>query len=139
VALAALIVAIVAATVTLLNVGWTIFWSVWQHRKLTEPQVKVRASFGYMPDLPDVSPLVFTATNTGQVPITITGAKLTLPDADKHLALITWIVQTPKPLPIELTPGQNWVGIVNADEILAALPRIASGPMEGARGCHVRS
>ncbi len=132
-ALAALIVAVIAATVSLLSFGWTITWSLWQHRQLAHPHVRLRASFGFLPDRPNLLALVLTATNVGHVTVTITGAKIVVADAPKHIALITWVVQTPGPLPVVLEPGRSWNGITDAAAVQQGLPALSGRPGAKAR------
>lgn len=71
-ALAALIVAIVAGVIAVLSFLWSIGWSIWQHRQVTQARLFVRAMFARV-----ISPLgdnqadvfVVTATNRGMVPL----------------------------------------------------------------------
>ena len=125
-ALAALIVAVVAATVALLSFVWTIGWSVWQHRRLANPHVKLQAFFAILPNRPGFNGLSLTATNVGHVTVTITSARIVVAGVKRHLALVTWTLQTPGPLPIVLEPGRAWDGIVDADEIQRGLATLGA-------------
>jgi len=68
-ALAALIVAVAAATVSVLSFAWSIGWSIWQHRQLTRPALKLRLFFGFLPHRPTLPTLVLSPTNTGAVAV----------------------------------------------------------------------
>jgi hypothetical protein len=77
-ALAALIVAVAAATVSLVSLVWTIGWSIYTHRRATRPAITVRGSWGLT--LYHAGPgdevISVTATNTGPVPVELTSAKV---------------------------------------------------------------
>ncbi len=116
--LAALIVAVIAVVVATAGFIWTVVWSVWQHRQVTRGRLYVRAAFAFT-----INPLgtreVFavTVTNAGMVPVTITSVSAEVKGAEKHLAIVHWLLQTPRPLPHKLGPGETWDGHMEPDDL----------------------
>ncbi len=127
-ALAALIVAIAAATVALLSFAWSVGWSVWQHRRLTRPEVKVRGHFGVIPGLLQGETIFgIGAANVGQVPVTLNGVSATAKGAASQLTLVAFKVQAPSPLPLTLGPGEKWDGMVDGEGFRAAIASLEAG------------
>jgi hypothetical protein len=133
----ALVLSIVAISISGLTLLWTIGWSVFTHRRTTLARVTVKSSFsfpiyGMSPGDPAIS---ITATNTGAVTVTVVSAQLRIKGKKETLAPVEWVVVTPQPLPIVLEPGEHWDGLVDVDSVLARLAQ-----MYGARkGWKVRA
>lgn len=119
-ALAALIVAIAAATVALLSFAWSIGWSIYQHRQLTRGKLLVTAGYGYLtaPGIPGFS---VSATNQGAVPVTLNSVTIQMPGTKDRLLIARWLLQNPAPLAHLLTPGATWHGFADLDDIKRAL------------------
>jgi hypothetical protein len=128
--LAALIVAVVAVVVALAGFAWSIVWSIWQHRQVTQSRLHVRAAFAVV-----IGPLVpkpvlaVTATNAGMVPLTLSTVVAEVKGATEHLALIMWQFQTPGPLPQKLGPGETWNGHFDPESFREAVAKVTpKGP-----------
>jgi len=128
--LAALIVAVVAVVVALAGFAWSIVWSIWQHRQVTQSRLHVRAAFAVL-----INPLghkpVFavTATNAGMVPLTLSTVVAEVKGAEEHLALMVWQFQTPGPLPQKLGPGETWNGHFDPQSFREAVANVTpKGP-----------
>lgn len=127
----ATILAAIAIGISLLTLGWTIFWSIYTHRRTTEARLTVTSSFSipvYDEHLGNAA-IDITATNTGAVTITVTGAQLRIKGKKQTLAPFEWVVQTPSSLPLVLEPGKHWSGLVDASSIVASLDE-RYGPRE---------
>jgi hypothetical protein len=132
-ALAALIIAIVAATVALLSFAWSIGWSIYQHRQLTRGRLHIGASLGYLTGYRLIG-LSVSATNQGAVPVTLSSVVIEIPRIGEHLVILEWVVQSPAPLPHLLTPGASWMGFADIDRRhrpSGRLPRAGPPAMEG--------
>jgi hypothetical protein len=114
-----LVVAVVAAVVSLLSFAWTIGWSVWQHRRLTEPRLKVTSGFAVLAGRP--SAFSVAAVNVGQVPVTIASVEAEGKDAERRVAFFNFMFQSNGPLPITLAPGQSGEGFLDAQEVRDAV------------------
>jgi hypothetical protein len=126
-ALAALIVAIVAAMLSLISLGWTIAWSIWQHRQVTRGRLYVRASMAFDVGR-DAHVFAISVTNNGVVPVTIAGLSAYVPGAQEHLVFFDFLQQAPSPLPCVLQPGERWQALHDADGFRRGVARIAPGP-----------
>jgi hypothetical protein len=126
VATAALVVAVVAVCVSLLTFGWTIGWSVWQHRKTTSPQVTVDGSFAVLGTEPTQTVYGITAVNDGVVPVTLTGAFAEVEGASNWFVIWRFIMQSPENLSTVLGPGEHWKGFMAADEFRQGVAEIGS-------------
>jgi hypothetical protein len=62
-------------------------------------------------------------TNTGQVPVTISSVAFEIQGQQETLAVMEWLVQSPRPLPIPLGPGDHWTALVEADRLRGSLLR----------------
>ncbi|MBA2360333.1 MAG: hypothetical protein H0V79_05215 [Actinobacteria bacterium] len=125
-ALAALIVAIAAATVALLSFAWSIGWSIYQHRQLTRGKLHVTANYGYLTG-PGVKGFSVSATNEGAVPVTLNSVTIEVPGIEEQLFIVAWILQNPAPLAHLLTPGATWLGFADLDDIMRAIASRAPG------------
>jgi hypothetical protein len=120
---------IIAISISVLTFAWTIAWSIYTHRRATQPGVKVKGSFAtpvYGPAL-GAPCLGITVTNTGAVTITITSARFAIDGKQETLAPIAWVMQTPEPLPVVLAPGGHWDGLADADLMHNSLVRQYGG------------
>jgi hypothetical protein len=75
--------------------------------------------------------IMLTATNSGQVPVTLSGCKLFIrgQPEETSVAPIDWVAQAPSRLPIRLDPGGHWTGMIAADPVKQSLDR-HFGPRE---------
>jgi hypothetical protein len=125
-ALAALIVAVVAVTISLLSLAWTVGWSIYTHRRTTRPAVTVRGTWAF--PVSDSGPgdeilIDVTATNTGLVPVELTSAKFEVRGVSENVVLLNSRLQTPSPLPIRLEAGGYWTGYAGVRELGETLAR----------------
>lgn len=122
-ALAALIVAIVAASISGLTFVWTIFWSIYEHRARTKPDVKVKATLAFVPPHGEMLVSV-SVTNIGGPPITLRGIAIAIKGRDEQLALIHWEYQS-EPFNTTYKTGGSWDGLIQPDGIRAQLATLA--------------
>ena len=130
-ALAAFIVAVVTGTLAILNFGWTIFWSIWQHRQTSRPKLTVVGSFAVLGTDPPVRVFETRAVNDGLVPVTLSIASAEIEGVTDQLIWFNYFSQAPAPLPHLVPPGEHWQGLVEADEFrkgLASLPGAGDSP-----------
>jgi hypothetical protein len=125
VALAALIVAVAAATVSLVSFGWTIGWSIWQHRRLTVPRVHVSAGRALFTRLPNLPALQIDATNVGTVGVTLSNTFIRVKGHTDAGFPTQFLHQEPGPLPLKLETGERWLAILEWDLVRDAANRIA--------------
>ena len=114
---------IVALSISGLTLLWTIGWSVFTHRHATQAKVAVKTSFSipvYGTQLGDQA-IDITATNTGSVTITLTGAQFRIKGKDETLVPIEWVTQTLQHLPVILEPGKYWTGLADLASIRNSL------------------
>jgi len=119
------ILAVVAIGVSALMLLWTIFWSVYTHRRATRARLTVTTSFSvpvYGRQLGQAA-IDITATNTGPVAVTVSGTAFEVKGRSETVTPMEWLVQTPAPLPLVLEPGRHWNGLVDAAPIVEALAR----------------
>ena len=116
---------IVAIAISGLTLVWTIVWSIYTHRRATRADLTVRGSISYPTYGPTIGNpcLDMTATNTGAVPVTLTGAKIKIRGKRQTVAPIGWVMQTPSALPIVLQTGGHWNGLVDLHAVTQALVR----------------
>jgi hypothetical protein len=125
-ALAALIVAVVAATVAVVSFIWTALWSIWQHRQVTQGKLYVSAAYAT-----SISPLgakpVFsiTVTNAGMVPVTINAVFGKVKGTSESFFPNQWLFQTPGPLPQKLAPGDTWDGHLDPGLVTQGAMKVA--------------
>lgn len=117
-------ISVIAIVISGLAFLWTIGWSVHTHRRTTRPRVVVRGVFS-MPVYPggglgDPSVDV-TVTNTGQVPVTISSVAFEIQGRSDTLAVMEWLVQSPRPLSIPLGPGDHWTALVETERLTGSL------------------
>jgi hypothetical protein len=104
---------IAAVAISLLSVGWSIGWSIFQHWRTTRGRLYVKAAFATT----SVNPVVVavTVTNAGLVPLTVTSIEGYVEGVTgKRLVLTYWRYQS-KPLSVVLTPGESWSGHHDVD------------------------
>jgi hypothetical protein len=126
------ILAVVAIGVSALTLLWTIFWSVYTHRRATRPRLTVRTVFSVPVDYANQlgrAAIDMTAANTGPVTVSVTGAAIEVKGKSETVVPVAWVVQTPAPLPRVLAPGDHWNGLVDAGMVLESLGR-RYGPRE---------
>ena len=122
-ALAALIVAVVAATISVLSFLWTVGWSIYTHRRATRPAVTVRSAWtipvfgGSLGE----QMIGVTATNDGVVPVELTSFKFEIRGRSETLTMIDWALQVPQPLPVRLEPGGYWTGHARIRDLTESL------------------
>jgi hypothetical protein len=121
-ALAALIVAIVAASVSGLTFLWTIFWSIYEHRQRTRPTLRVIVKLAYVH--PYGQPFVdITVTNTGQPAAELRGIDIYFKHRPEHVALVGWWRQNA--LPCHLETGNSWNGLIESQPVKAPIRPMA--------------
>jgi hypothetical protein len=120
------LLAVIAIGISGLTLLWTIFWSIYTHRRSTLTRLVVRTAFsvpvGYDNRLWRAA-VDISATNTGAVTVTVTGAAIQVKGKKETLSPMEWVVQQPSPLPLVLEPGKHWSGLVDAGAIIDALAR----------------
>ena len=125
---AALVLSVVAVTISLLGFGWTIGWSIYQHRRTTSPQIDVRGSFAVIAlEAEPEHVYSIRAANVGLVPITITGCHAEVEGAADHLVWGRFYWQTPENLPRTVPPGDHWTGFIRANDFREAIANLAEG------------
>jgi hypothetical protein len=122
--LAALVVSVVAATIAVLAFGWSIGWSVWQHRRMTAPQALVEGRFAVLATEPIQTVFGITVVNEGLVPFSVTGVFAELEGASQFLGLVRFVMQSPRDLPTVLTPGESWSGFVEAEDFRSGMAEL---------------
>jgi hypothetical protein len=130
VSLAALILAVVAVVVSICGFVWSVVWSIYQHRQVTRGRLYVRASYAVVlnPVGPAAQVIAVTATNAGMVPVTVNAAIADVKGVkEQHLALPVWLLQTPRPLPLKLEPGETWSGHLDPEWLRDGAAKIAPG------------
>jgi hypothetical protein len=122
---AAVVLSIVAISISGLTLVWTIGWSVFTHRRTTLARITVTSglSFPLYGSTPGDLAVGITAANTGAVTTTVTGVQLRIKGKKETVAPVEWVVQTPQPLPIVLEPGTHWYGMVDVVSVRQALAR----------------
>lgn len=110
----AIVLSIIAISISALTLFWTIGWSIYTQRRRTRPSLIVGAWFVVpLDDGGLTDPAVdVTITNTGQVPVTIASVGFEIEGRNETFAVIKWVLQTPRSLPIPLGPGDHWTGLV---------------------------
>lgn len=77
---------------------------------------------------PGVHVIAITATNAGMVPVTVNAAVADVKGVkEQHLALPVWLLQTPRPLPLKLEPGETWSGHLDPEWLRDGAAEIAPG------------
>ena len=133
----AIVLSVVAISISGLTLLWTIGWSIFTHRRTTLARITVTSAlsfplYGMTPGNPTIS---ITAANTGAVTVTLVSAQLRIKGKKETLLPVEWVVQTPQPLPIVLEPGKHCDGLVDVASVLGTLTQ-----MYGARkGWKVRA
>jgi hypothetical protein len=131
VALAALIVAVVSGTLAVLTFGWTIGWSIWQHRQTTRPKLFVAGSFAVLGTDPPERVFETRAVNDGLVPVTLSVASSEVEGVTDQVIWLNYLSQSPAPLPHLVPPGEHWRGLIDAGGFrqgLASLPGVGDPP-----------
>ena len=126
---------IIAICISALTFLWTIGWSIYTHRRATQPSIVVFGTFaapvypgGNMGE-PSVD---VTVTNTGSVPVTISSVAFEVQGRGETLVVMEWLVQSPRPLPIPLGPGDHWHALVEIERLTGSL-RQQYGPTAPSR------
>jgi hypothetical protein len=107
---------------------WTMFWSVWQHRRTTRVHVRVRTTIalpisGNTPGVPHLS---VEAANDGPVAATINSVTLRVRGRREYL-IVQW--QYADQLPVRLEPGAgHWQGMVPVSHVRQQLADSFGGP-----------
>jgi hypothetical protein len=121
---------IIAIAVSGLTLVWTIVWSIYTYRRTTLAQVTVTSGlsipmYGPTPETmaPGDTAIAITATNTGAVTVTLSGAQLRIKGREGTVVPIEWVVQTPQDLPIVLQPGLHWYGMIDIASVVGTLAR----------------
>jgi hypothetical protein len=122
----ALVVAIVAVTVSLLSFAWTIGWSIYQHRKVTRGQLHVSTDLEFMKRLGAIGFFV-TVTNQGVVPVTVASVYVEVANPTRSVFIREWIAESPGPLDQLLQPGALWFGFADRAGVERQLAKISSG------------
>ncbi len=117
--------AIVAVTLSLVSFGWTIGWSIWQHRRTTSPQLDVRGSFAVLGLEPPVHAFEIRAANTGLVPATVTNAFAEVEGASRHCVFARYFMQTPGNLSRVIPSGEHWSGLLRVEDFREAIHELA--------------
>jgi hypothetical protein len=112
----ALTFSIIAIVLAIVSFGWSVGWSIYQHRTAT--RVRLYATAAFQVSWPPV--IEITATNTGPVPVTITGVLASI-EGTQPKAVVQWWVQQSEPLPQLLTTGTTWTGLLDQDRLVEAL------------------
>jgi hypothetical protein len=126
---AALVISVVAVTIAALGFGWTVWWSRYQHRATTTPKLTVSGSFAVLITEPVQDVYGIRAVNDGLVPVTVTGCFAEAEGIDDHLVFARFVM--PTKLPVLLTTGEHWEGLIDADQFregFSKLPGAGSGP-----------
>jgi hypothetical protein len=104
----------IALGIACATLAWTMFWSVWQHRRLTRVHLRVRTAigfptFGVNAGTPHVT---VSAANDGPVAVTINSVLFRVHGRSESFLVGAWEYQEP-PLPARLEPGAgHWQGMV---------------------------
>lgn len=113
----ALILSAASATVAVISFVWTIFWSIWQHRRLHQPRLTVIAT-NALPVAPGITGewcIGVTVVNDGGVAVTLTSIKFMVRNDAERRGLFppTWNACQPHQKPIKLAPGERWAGLTD--------------------------
>lgn len=124
IAISASKLSIIAISLSALTFLWTIGWSIYTHRQSTRPNVVVRGTFAvpiYPGGAAGAVSIDVTVTNTGQMPVTISSVAFEIQGQQQTLAVMEWLVESPRPLPIPLGSGDHWHALVEAERLTGSL------------------
>ena len=102
---------------------WTMFWSVFQNRRTTNPRLHVRAAFSIPVMAGRLGPnqLGVEVNNTGPVPCKLLSVVLQVRGRQERV-VPPWSLQTPGQLPITLEPGSgHWTGLIGMEQLRSGL------------------
>jgi hypothetical protein len=99
--------------------AWSIFWSVWQHRRLTKARLNVSLTFGTMTSGPAAwKPCADITASNGVVPVTLSAATFLVKGESGSAVVIDWAVQDPQPLPLLVGSGGHWMGMIEIEDLV---------------------
>jgi hypothetical protein len=125
-------VALAALVISVATCAWTVAWSIYEFRQSSRREIRVHAWLGMTAGpagKEGIDTVDLSAVNTGRVPITLRVANVRI-IGDRQLPLTNWMHQEPRPLGSRAVvhPGETWVGLIDANALVADVKRVTKAP-----------